>query len=70
MIALVTIVCFLNFWLHPSACGTLFPQLEIEPVPPALEVGVLATGLLGNPYFYVFKRMMEMYKMAPTPNLE
>ena len=54
MIALVTIVCFLNFWLHPSACGTLFPQLEIEPVPPALEGGVLATGLLGKSLFLCF----------------
>ena len=34
-------VVFLNFWLHPAACGILVPQPGIKPTPPALEGRVL-----------------------------
>ena len=42
-------VCF-NFWLHPGAYGTFALPPRIEPMPPALEVRVLITGLLKDSY--------------------
>lgn len=42
-------VVFLKiFWLHPGACGTLVPHQGSKPTPPALEVGVLITELIGD----------------------
>ena len=47
-------MCFFflfNFWPHPGACGTLAPQLRIEPAtprPPAVEGGVLTVELTGK----------------------
>ena len=38
MMVLFIMIFFLNFWLHPIACGTLVPQPGIEPALPALEV--------------------------------
>ena len=37
-----------GFFGH-EACGILAPRPGIEPIPPALEGKVLATGLLGSP---------------------
>ena len=42
------IFIFLNIWLYPTAYWTLIPQPGIEPLPPALEGGVFATGLPGK----------------------
>ena len=39
---------FKKNWLHPEARGTLAPLPRMEPTNPALEVGVLITGLLGD----------------------
>ena len=33
---------------YPEACGILGPQPGIEPIPPALEWGVLTTGPRGK----------------------
>ena len=49
---LLIFVCFyfhfLNFWLHLEACANLVPWPRTEPVPPALEGGVLTTGPPGK----------------------
>ena len=42
-------VFFFSVWPYPMTWGNLFPQLGIEPRPPALEGRVAATGLLGSP---------------------
>ena len=39
---------FLNFWLHPTACGTLAPQQSIERNPSALKGRVLTAGPPGT----------------------
>ena len=39
---------FLNFWPRCTACRILVPQPGIEPAPPALEGGILTTGLPGK----------------------
>ena len=44
-VILFCITMFKIFWLHPVACGTLVFQPGIELAPPALEGGVLTTGL-------------------------
>ena len=36
------------FWPHCAACGILVPRPGIEPVPPAVERGVLTTGPPGK----------------------
>ena len=39
---------FFDFWLHLEACTNLVPWPRIEPVPPAVEGGVLTIGPPGK----------------------
>ena len=41
-------VCFLNFWLHPRACGTIIPPPGIEPTSLHWKTKVVIVGPLGK----------------------
>ena len=61
------------FWPCCTACGILVPQPEIEPTPPALEAGVLTTGLPGKSLliqFYYLESVCSDYLFIHDSVLE
>ena len=47
--------CFMFWYFGCEACGTIAPQLGIEPTTPALEGEVLTTGQPGKSLYLTFK---------------